>query len=187
MQRPDSDKRISSSNLTKVGAISSAHGIRGQLKLRSLMADPEAIFDHASLVAMPGNKTLKIKREGYKDQLFIVSIDGVSDRNAAELLRGTELYAPLQKPDIAADNEWFYSDLTGLEARLESGKFYGKVSGVHNFGAGDIIEISFDDGKSEMLPFKPAFFGDVKLAEGYLIVYPPEYVQAGSEIDASDE
>ena len=187
MQRPDPDNSQSPGNLTKVGAISSAHGIRGQVKLRSFTADPESIFEHASLVGMPGNKTLKIKREGYKDQLFIVSIHGVSDRNAAELLRGIELYAPLRKPDITAENEWLYSDLTGLEARLESGKTYGKVSAVHNFGAGDIIEISFDDGKSEMLPFKRTFVGDVNISDGYLVVYPPEYLQAGSQEDDSDE
>ena len=91
MQRPDPDKNQSLGNLTKVGAITSAHGIRGQVKLRSLTADPEDIFDHAALVGMPGNKILKLKREGYKDQLFIVSIHGGTDRKAAALLRGTEL------------------------------------------------------------------------------------------------
>jgi 16S rRNA processing protein RimM len=175
MQRPDS-KHPNTNQLTEVGQIASAHGIRGQVKLRSFTADPDAIFDYSPVTDKKGKPYL-LTREGYKEQLFIVSIKGVTDRNAAELLKGTVLYAAISQEVEKAENEWLYSELKGLEARLESGKTYGTVVSVDNFGAGDIIEIEHKDGSTEMLPFKPAFIGDIEVEKGYLVIFPPEYME----------
>ena len=175
MQRPD-QTHPQNSQLIEVGQITSAHGIRGQVKLRSFTQDPDDIFTYSPLTDKKG-KPYVLKREGYKEQLFIASIQGVTDRNAAELLKGTLLYAAAISEAEKEENQWFYSELKGLEARLENGDSYGKVIAVHNFGAGDIIEIERTDGSAEMIPFKPAFVGDIETEKGYLVIFPPEYLE----------
>jgi 16S rRNA processing protein RimM len=178
MQRPDNSNPNST---VKVGVISSAHGIRGQVKLHSYLANPEDIFTCPVLTDKTGRRTFAITLQGRKDNPFIVSIDGVTDRNAAEMLKGIELYGDIKSASKPKKNQWYYSDLKGLEARLSNGKIYGKVLAVYDFGAGDIIEIEFEGGKTEMLPFRESFFGEVNVKKGYLVVIPPEYVEGEPE------
>lgn len=151
--------------------------MRGEVKLLSFTEPPDAIFSSPSLSDATQKRTFNITRKGVKDDLFIISIAGITDRNAAELLKGTHLFAPPRKEKKKAGS-WTYGELTGLEARLSSGLTYGKVSGVYNFGAGDIVDIEKTDGSSEMLPFKNEFIGDVRADEGFLIVFPPDYLES---------
>jgi 16S rRNA processing protein RimM len=178
MKRPDSTP---TSSFIQIGVITSAHGIRGQVKLRSFTHTPEDIFKYAPISDKSGRTQYVLKREGYKEQLFIASIDGIADRNAAEALKGTALYASVEQAPPTGENEWLYSELEGLEARTEDGNAYGVVTGVYNFGAGDIIDIKKHDGSSEMLAFTKIFVGDVCVADGYLVVFPPDYI--GSKED----
>jgi 16S rRNA processing protein RimM len=164
-------------NPVKIGVISSAHGVRGQVKIHVFLDNPESLFSYSPITDMIGKRIFKLKRQGVKDSLVIVSIDGVNDRNEAELLKGTELYGPAKKPEKHEKNRWSYAQLTGMEARLVDGNVYGRVSGVYNFGAGDILEIELSHGGSEMIPFTDDFVGDIQADEGSLVVYPPEYVE----------
>src|SRR5688572_20724642 len=174
MQRPDSI----SISLIEVGVITAAHGIRGQVKIRSFTSTPEDIFTYSPLTDQSGVKRYDITLEGQAGMQFIAGITGIKDRNAAELLKGVKLYARTEAlPAISKENQWLYTDLKGLEARLLDGNVYGRVVGVYNFGAGDIIDIEFPDGKTEMLPFHKDFIGDVQVDEGYMIVFPPEYLE----------
>lgn len=169
-------------SLVMVGVITAAHGLRGQVKLRSFTQNPDNIFTYAPLTDKYGRREFKLTREGFKDQLFIVNIDGVGDRNDAEALKGTELYTNIttvSPPE--SDNEWLYSDLEGLQARLEDGSAYGTVNGVYNFGAGDIIDVEKPDGGSEMIPFSKEFVGEVNVKKGYLIITPPDYLEGEEE------
>lgn len=161
-----------------IGTITGAHGVRGQVKLRSTTGDPEELMEHA-LTDQSGRRAFKLTRHGIKDDSLIVSIEGVKDRNEAELLKGTKLFAQIDEDENK--NRWSYNELTGLEARLLNGKTYGRVSAVHNFGAGDILDIELQNGGSEMLPFSNDFVGDVEVAKGYLIVFPPEYLEGEKE------
>jgi len=163
--------------LIKVGVITSAHGVRGQVKILPFTDSPEDILTYSPLSDASGKRRFAFTRQGIKDRQLIVSIDGVADRNAAELLKGTELFAVAHAPTQSKENTWGYGELTGLQARLGDGKPYGKVIGVYNFGAGDIVEIELPSGKTEMLPFKKDFVGEVKPGEGYLIVIPADYTE----------
>lgn len=178
MKRPDD---VNPKAPVKVGVIASAHGIRGQVKLHSYLAKPDDIFSCPVITDKSGRRTFVITLQGRKDNPFIASIEGVNDRNAAEMLKGIELYGDIKSASKPKKNQWYYSDLKGLEARLSNGKTYGKVLAVYDFGAGDIIEIEFADGKTEMLPFREAFFGEVNVEKGYLVVTPPEYVEGEPE------
>ena len=159
-----------------VGVILSAHGVRGDVKIRSLTDDPEAIFSY-QLTDKTGRKKYSITRRGGNEKAYVASINGIQDRNEAELLRNTELFADASELPKKSSTEYYYTDLKGLEARTENGKVYGRVINVYNFGAGDIIEIERGDGEQEMLPFRAPFVGDVHTDKGYLVVTPPEYVE----------
>lgn len=161
--------------------ILSAHGVRGQVKLRSFMEPPEAIFSCPILSDKMGRKTYRLTRQGVKNQAFIVSIEGITDRNAAERLKGLTLFAPAPESHPTPANQWLHSELTGLEARLIDGTVYGRITGVHNFGAGDIVELERTGGQSEMLPFTASFIGEINTKQKFLIIFPPEYVETSDQ------
>ena len=133
------------------------------------------MFARAPITDATEKRIFKLKRHGVTDKCVIASIDGISDRNQAELLKGTELFAP------ASSQKSTREQLTGLEARLVDGNVYGRVSGVYNFGAGDIIEIDLASGGSEMIPLNENFISDIEPEEGSLVVHPPEYLEGDKD------
>lgn len=171
----------SSNDLIKVGVIASAHGIRGQVKLRSLTENPKDLLTYSPLTDAKGARVFVFTCEGIKDDSLIVSIEGVADRNAAELLKNIGIYAPANLLPEKEDGMWYYSELVGMQAQTSDGKPYGKIIGVHNFGAGDILEFTLADGSNEMLPFKEGFIGDVHENDGFVVVYPPDYLEAAED------
>lgn len=181
MKRPASPP----SQFHKVGVIAAAHGVRGQVKIRSFLESPDALLLCAPLHDHSGRRHFRLTRHGIQKDVLIAAIDGVTDRNQAELLKGTELYTVSSKAQDHS-NAWPYAELTGLEARLENGRVYGRVSGVFNFGAGDIVEIATASGGSEMLPFRHAYIGEVNVRAGYLVVMPPDYIESDGESDDGD-
>lgn len=162
--------------LTLIGVITSAHGVRGEVKLRYFTDTAEQFLAHEQLADASG-KSYRIKKRGVKESLLIVAIEGLTDRDEAERLRGTELFAPAES-EATGENQWRYRELIGLQARLDNGTAYGKVIGVYNFGAGDVLELELPDGNTEMLPFNNDFTGSVHADEGYLVVTPPDYLEA---------
>ena len=161
-----------------VGAIASVHGVKGQVKIKFFSENVDALLKRNDFSDASGLHLFKFKKHGITNGLVIVSIEGIDDRNVAEKLKGTEIYAPASDKTKLKTNQWTYGELTGLRARLENGTTYGKVTGIFNFGAGDIIEIELADGKTEMLPLRDEFIGAVNIEEGYLMVMPPDYVEA---------
>ncbi len=162
--------------LIQVGVISGAHGVQGEVKLRSFTGDPFAILDYQPLSDKTGARSFTFTLRGEAKGQLIVRLDGVKDRNAAELLSNTELYIPRERiPETEDEDDFLIEDLIGLEVRLENGKTYGSVKTVMNFGAGDIIEITPQaGGKTELLPFTRASFPTINLDEGCILFLPPE-------------
>jgi len=106
-----------------------------------------------------------------RPRLVVARIDGVDDRDAAAALRGTKLYldrAALPEPEA---EEFYHADLIGLACETPDGKSLGKVKAIHDFGAGDVIEI---DGFDAMIPFTQAVVPEVDIAGHRLVVIPPE-------------
>lgn len=168
----------------KLAVISSAHGIRGQVKLR-LLSDaiplPDQLYDDSGL------KKFRLTVNAKQADVLIVSIDGVVDRTQAEKLKGTTLFAYVEEaiakysPPDAHTNIWRYEELIGLNAVTADGKPYGQVRDVMNFGAGDILELTLISGRSEMLPFNAVFFGEVDTSAGEIVVIPPHYLESEAE------
>lgn len=160
-----------------LGSISTAHGIRGEVVLRTYTGDPEAIADYGPLSDEEGKRTFKLKSVRATPKGVIARIDGVNDRNAAEALRGVDLYVDRAKLPKPGDKEYYHADLAGLAVRDASGAEIGWIVTVANFGAGDLLEIRFKDVKqTEYVPFTDACVPEVNVEAGYAVVVLPELV-----------
>lgn len=154
-----------------VGAIAGAFGVRGETRIKSFCAEPEAIAEYGPLATEDGRSfELKIVRpikEG-----FAVRLSGVTTREQAEALKGTRLHAPRERLPALPDDEFYHADLIGLAVVDTGGAELGLVRAVHDFGAGDVLEITGQ--KELMLPFTRAAVPTVDLAAGRVVVDPGE-------------
>jgi 16S rRNA processing protein RimM len=161
-----------------LGQIGAAHGLRGEVRLRSFTADPQAIGRYGPLETEDG-RVVQIKSlRAAKDHL-VASLKGVSDRDAAEQLTNVKLYVPRERlPEPNAPDEFYHADLIGLAVVDGAGASRGTVVAIHNFGAGDLIEVKPVDGNTtQLLPFDEATVPVVDLAAGRLVVVEPEMDQ----------
>lgn len=167
--------------LVAIGVITGAHGIRGQVKLRSFTSDPYVLAEYAPLLNATGTKQYELRIDGETKQGLIATIKGVADRNAAELMKGTELFIDKSKLPEPDEEEFYYDQLIGLEVRDAHGGALGRVIAMYDFGAGDIIEIKLNDGHKEMYPFTKISFPEIHIEKGYILADLPEIVDAKGE------
>lgn len=176
MKRP----RPSSSPDTRiaVGRFGAAHGVRGEIRVKSYTADPLAIAAYGELQDRSGSRKFRITDARHvKDDMLVARVAGVADRAAVEALVNEELFIERAQLPEAAEDEFYLSDLIGLEARLRDGTRFGRVANVVNFGAGDILEIDTGAAETILLPFTKAVVPDVKVTDGYVIVEPPAEIE----------
>jgi 16S rRNA processing protein RimM len=157
-----------------VAAVATAHGIRGALKLRCFTERPEDAAAYGPVYDRQGRRLFALKVIGRSRGGILVEAEGVRDRNAAEALRGTELFVPRSAlPDLDAD-EFYYADLEGLEVLGTDGAHLGVVRALGNYGAGDILDVMTDDGRSVPLPFDHDAVRAVDVEAGCVVVAPPD-------------
>ena len=157
-----------------MGVITGAHGVRGEVRVKSFTADPAAIAAYGPLEDERGERRLALALAGTVRGMLIARIAGIADRNAAERLKGTRLYLPRTALPQPEEGEYYHADLIGLEALLRDGSALGRVRAVHAYGAGDSLEIERPDGKTVLVPFTEAAVPLVDIAAGRLVVDPPE-------------
>jgi 16S rRNA processing protein RimM len=154
-----------------MGAIVGAHGVRGQVRVKSFAAAAKDIASYGPLEDARGRAyTLTVK--GGADDIVIASIDGITDRDQAEKLKGTELFVRRDALPAPEDGAFYHADLVGLDVRLKDGTAFGTVRAVHDFGAGDSLEIARTDG-DVMVPFTKAAVPVVDIAGGFIVLDPP--------------
>ena len=166
-----------------VGAIAGAFGVKGEVRLKSFCAEPEAIFGYGTLTSEDGDKTWSVQVSRTIKGGFAATLTGVSTKEAADALRGTRLYARRdQLPDLP-DDEYYHADLIGLTVVDTGGSELGNVIDVQNHGAGDILEIRPVAGQQLiLLPFNRTTVPTVDLKSGRIVADPPEGV-FGAEDD----
>ncbi len=135
-----------------LAAISGAHGVAGEVRLKLFGAGLSSLKPHKSFNG--GALTLSKLRDDGKGGA-IARFAEVADRNAAEALRGTALTVPRSALPSLKEGEYYHIDLIGLAAVSDTGEALGTVVAVENFGAGDILEIERPDGKRFMVPMRP--------------------------------
>ncbi len=162
-------------NLVLLGEIGRAHGLKGEVRVKSFTADPTAIADYNPLTTETGQRivlTTSRRAPGGAPDLLVVRIEGVSTREAAEALNRARLYAPRDRLSPTEDeDEFFLADLIGLSAIDPTGAPIGTVVAVPNYGGGDLVEIApSSGGPSLLLPFTKNFVPSVDLAAKRLVV-----------------
>ncbi len=164
----------------RVARIGAAHGIRGEVKLWSFTQDPAAVADYGPLETQDGTRRFEIETLRAAKDHFVVRFKGVGDRNAAEALRNLDLYVPRERlPAIEEDDTYYYADLVGLMAVTADGALLGSVKALHNFGAGDIVEIEPAGGGTPlMLSFTAANVPAVNIEAGRIVVAVPNEIEA---------
>ena len=158
-----------------VARIGAAHGVRGEVKLWSFTEDPAAVAHYGPLETQDGTRCFEIEALRAAKDHFVARIAGVNDRDAAEKLRNIELYIPRARlPKIEETDTFYHADLVGLDAITPDGARVGTVHALHNFGAGDIIEIApAEGGDPLMLPFNETTVPKIDVAARQIVVVPP--------------
>jgi 16S rRNA processing protein RimM len=155
-----------------LGAVAGAHGVRGEVRLKSFCADPAAIGEYGPLMTEDGRSFAVTITRALKGA-FVARLSGVGDREAAEALRGTRLYAARDRLPPTGDDEFYHADLIGLSVLDTGGAVLGTVHAIHDHGAGDLLEIERPGAESVLLPFTRATVPTVDLAAGRLVADPP--------------
>jgi 16S rRNA processing protein RimM len=165
-----------------VARIGAAHGVRGEVRLWVFTEDPLAVMRYGPLSTKDGARQLEIARAREARDHLVATLKGVTTRDEAERLNGIELYVAREKLPATDDDEYYHADLIGLAAVGVDGGPIGRVIAVHNFGAGDIIEIAPPRGPTLMLPFTDAVVPTVDIAGGRVIIEMPGEIE-GDEPD----
>lgn len=165
---------MNAENLIIVGAIAGAFGTRGEVRLKSFCAVPEDIETYGTLFSEDGSKEFEISITRPVKNGFAAKVKGVRFKDQADALRGTSLHVPREKLPNLPDDEFYHSDLIGLEVLDTGGVPLGKVKAVLDHGAGDILEV-LAPGKRQpaLLPFTKEAVPTVDLTTGRIIADPP--------------
>ncbi|MCC0037515.1 MAG: ribosome maturation factor RimM [Brucellaceae bacterium] len=159
-------------NSVLMAVIGAAHGIKGEVRVRSFTDDPLALAGYPSLVDRTG-RAFEIVGARLQKNVLVTRFRGVDDRTAAEALNGTELFVDRAAIDATLDeDEYLHADLIGLAVTDGTGASWGKVLALHDFGGGDILEIGGKGRHAVMIPFTRAAVPEVDIANGRILVDP---------------
>ena len=154
-----------------VARLGAAHGVRGEVRLWSFTAEPATVVDYGPFETADG-RVMEIETLRPAKDFFVARLKGVADRAAAEALRNVELFVPRERLPAPEDNDEFYhADLIGLAVVDAAGAPLGTVVALHNFGAGDIVEVRRADANDTvMLPFTQDAVPQIDVAGGRIVV-----------------
>jgi 16S rRNA processing protein RimM len=166
-----------------VARIGAAHGVRGEVKLWSFTEDPAAVASYGPLETEDGTRRFEIEALRPAKDHFVARIAGIGDRDAAERLCNLELYIPRTRlPKIEDRDTYYHADLIGLDAVTPDGVQIGTVHALHNFGAGDIIEIiPVGSGDPLMLPFNDVTVPKIDLEAKQIVLVRPVEIETRNE------
>lgn len=157
-----------------VGAVAGSYGVAGEVRLKSFCAEPEAIASYGPLYTEDGSHSFTIQLTRPVAGGLGARMSGVQTKEQAEALKGVSLYVDRDRLPKLPDDEYYHSDLIGLEVRDTGGAVLGQVTAVHNHGAGDLLEIGGQGRKVVLLPFTMAVVPTVDLALRRVVVDMPD-------------
>jgi 16S rRNA processing protein RimM len=160
-----------------VARIGAAHGVRGAVKLWTFTEDPMAVMQDGPLATKDGARKFEVANAREAKGHLVATLKGVATREDAERLNGIELYIPRNKLPATDADEYYHADLIGLAAVNAAFEPIGRVIAIHNFGAGDIIEIAPAHGATMLLPFTNAVVPTVDLAAGRVVIELPREIE----------
>ena len=153
-----------------------AHGVRGEVRLKSHTEEPMAVLRYSPLMGSNGREYRLItarRAAGASSDMLVVRVEGIDDRADAEAVNGIELAAPRSRLPEPDPDDFYHADLIGLAAETSLGESLGKVVSIHDHGAGDLLELSIGDAPSVLVPFTREIVPTVDVEGGRIIVDPP--------------
>jgi 16S rRNA processing protein RimM len=161
-----------------VGVVTGARGLKGEVRIRSFTAEPADIVAYGPVWDKTGERSFRLRITGHSKGQIVATVEGFADRNDAEALKGQELYVPRDALPEPEDEEYYHVDLLGLRAELAeddpsgTGGFLGRVRGVHDFGAGSMIEVDGGPAGVLVVPFTRVAVPVVDVAGGRIVIAP---------------
>ena len=157
-----------------IAQIGAAHGVRGEVRLKAFTQDPLNVAEYGPLEAEDGKRQIEIEAVRPAKDMLVARLKGIDDRDAAEALKNMRLYVARERLPKPADDEFYVADLVGLAVETTAGEAFGTVKAVHNFGAGDLLEIELaTGGATVMLPFTQTTVPTMEMAQRRIVVEPP--------------
>lgn len=164
---------MSDENLILLGIVGAPHGVRGEVRIKTFTGDPLAIAGYGPLADGRG-RSFEITDIRPAKEVVVARLKGVTTREAAEALNGTELFVARDKLSADADeDEFLQADLLGCSVIGPDGAVLGTVTAVENYGAGDLLDIETPDGRSVLMPFTKAFTPRIDIAAKRIEAEPP--------------
>ena len=160
--------------LILVGRVTGAFGVRGEVRLSSYTAEPQALLAYRDLKCEDGSPALTLTGGRPAKGGVVARAKEIETREDAEALRGLKLYIPRDVLPEPEEDEFYVTDLIGLAVESPAGELLGRVKDVRDFGAGDILEIQPPQGASWYLPFTREAVPEVHIAQGKVIAVKPE-------------
>ena len=151
--------------------------MRGAVKLWTFTQEPLAVMHYGPLATKDGARAFEIADAREAKDHLVARLKGIATREDAERVNGVELYVPREKLPPVDDGEYYHADLIGLAAVDKNNAAIGRVTAIHNFGAGDIIEIAPPDGPTLLLPFTDAVVPTVDLSAGHVVIEMPGEIE----------
>ena len=164
-----------------IARIGAAHGVRGAVKLWTFTEDPFAVKAYGALLTKDGARSFEVVTAREAKGHLVATLKGITTREDAERLNGLELYVARENLPATDEDEYYHADLIGLAAVNAAGEPLGRVIAIHNFGAGDIIEIAPPQGATMLLPFTNAVVPSVDLANGRVVIELPDEIAGEDE------
>jgi 16S rRNA processing protein RimM len=147
------------------------------VKLWTFTEDPPAGRHYGPLTTKDGARQFELTHVREAKDHLVATLKGIATREDAERLNGLELYIARDKLPETDEDEYYHADLIGLAAVNAADEPLGRVVAIHNFGAGDIIEIAPAKGATMLLPFTNAVVPTVDLAGGRVVIELPQEVE----------
>ncbi|MDA5192726.1 ribosome maturation factor RimM [Govanella unica] len=158
-----------------LGQVTGAIGVRGEIRVKSFTTDPKSLQSYGALTVLPGGETMDFKLLRVVKDGLAMRAEGVTDRDAAEALRGKRLYVPRARLPEPDEDDFYHADLIGLRVEDAAGQELGHIRAVHDFGAGDVLDVAaVAGGQGFMLPFTREAVTLVDIKGGRIVAVPPE-------------
>ena len=157
-----------------LAAVIGAQGLKGAVKAKIFTATPDALPRYGAVHTRDGRRLKITAYRPSKEGVVVFSFEDITDRDAAEALKGTELFVARDALPKTDEDEFYHADLIGLEARDSEGRVIGKVVGLHNYGASDVIELARADGDHVLMAFTRETVPVIQVAQGFILVAVPE-------------
>ena len=174
-------------NPVRMATIGAAHGIRGEVRVKSFTGDPMALGDYGPLRDENG-RTYTVAALRPAKTVLVVRFREIASREAAEAAAGIALYVDRSVlPDDLDEDEFYQADLIGLDVRDETGSTIGRITAMQDFGGGDIAEIALAGGRTVMVPFTRAAIPEIAVKDGFVRIDSVAAGLAGEDDDDGEE